>query len=115
MSWKLRRTTQCAKCPWRKGVDPRDIPNGYSEEKHRALASTIAEPGAVRFDSCQRVMACHETQESHCVGWLVNQLGPGNNIALRIRMMTCENAGQIRVIGEQHETFEETLPICGTG
>lgn len=62
-SWKLKRTKQCAKCPWRKEVDPRSIPNGYSVEKHRALRSTIAEAGDLSALASNeiRVMACHET------------------------------------------------------
>jgi hypothetical protein len=110
--WKLRRTAQCAKCPWIKGVDPHEIPNGYSEEKHCALESTIAKPGDMSgvFGGPLRVMACHETHEAHCVGWLANQIGPGNNIGLRLQMMSCENGRAMRLRGEQHETFEETLP-----
>lgn len=106
--WRLKRTSQCSKCPWRVDVDPHDIPNGYCETKHAALKSTIAEPGSLRDTG--RAMACHETHDAHCVGWLANQLGTGNNIGLRMRMISCENAGGIRVFGEQHETFEETLP-----
>jgi len=55
-------------------------------------------------------MACHEDHEAHCIGWLMNQIGPGNNLGLRIRLTTCENARDIKLIGEQHETFEDTLP-----
>jgi hypothetical protein len=115
MTWRLKRTKQCAKCPWRKHVDPHDIPNGYCEEKHRALSSTIARPGiAALMESitapAMRIMACHETHDAHCIGWLANQLGPGNNIALRMQIATCENAQRIRLIGEQHERFEDTLP-----
>lgn len=112
-AWRLKRVIQCAKCPWRTTTDPREIPNGYCERKHAALAVTIAEPGDVRalFSSGpQRAMACHEDHDAHCIGWLKNQIGAGNNIGLRMRMMSCENSDQIRVIGEQHETFEETLP-----
>jgi Family of unknown function (DUF6283) len=109
---KLKRTRQCKKCPWRKGVNPHDIPNGYDLEKHRALACTIAEPGDISalFAGEQRVMACHETHDAHCLGWLMNQLGPGNNLALRVQMMTCENLSSVRLRGEQHETFADTLP-----
>lgn len=107
-SWKLKRTAQCSKCPWWVEVDPYDIPNGYDPIKHAELAVTIAEPGSL-MDS-GRAMQCHELDEAQCVGWLVNQLGPGNNIPLRIRMMSCENAKKIRLRGEQHETFEDTLP-----
>lgn len=110
--WKLKRTAQCEKCPWQKDVDPREIPNGYCEDKHRNLADTIAAPGDLSgvFSRSIRIMACHESHDAHCIGWLVNQLGPGNNIGLRISMIGCENAGKIRLRGEQHETFEETLP-----
>lgn len=111
MTWKLKRVRQCDKCPWKVSTDPHDIPDGYSEELHQSLASTIAEPGSIRSNG--HAMACHEhdaSEQVHCVGWLVNQLGPGNNIPLRLKMMSCENVGAIRVDGEQHERFEDTLP-----
>lgn len=108
--WILKRTKQCSKCPWRTDVNPYDIPNGYSAEKHCALKSTIAK-GVDSSDigGVIRVMACHETHSSHCVGWLVNQLGPGNNIPLRVHIMSCMNVGDIETIGEQYETFEEMV------
>jgi hypothetical protein len=107
--WRLKRTAQCAKCPWIVGVDPHEIPNGYSEDKHRALKATIAQSPmeSLRMGSA---MACHETHNAHCIGWLVNQIGPGNNIGLRLRLISCENAHAIRLCGEQHERFEDTLP-----
>lgn len=110
-NWKLKRTHQCEKCPWRVDTDPYGIPNGYSEELHRGLADTIAEPGSLR--STGRVFACHEHASEdgvHCIGWLMNQLGPGNNFGLRLQMMSCENGRNIRLRGEQHECFEDTLP-----
>ena len=113
MSWKLKRTKQCAKCPWKVSTNPHDIPDGYSVEKHRALAKTIARPGdlsALFSGAPQTAFACHETEDAHCIGWLVNQVGRGNNIALRLQMMTCENRNEIQTFGEQHETFEDTLP-----
>lgn len=106
--WKLKRTAQCEKCPWIVGVDPHEIPNGYSEEKHCALSKTIAEPGSLR--GTNSVMACHELQDAHCIGWLMHQLGPGNNLGLRLQMLSCTNAKAIRLRGEQHQTFEDTLP-----
>lgn len=110
------RTKQCAKCPWRTDVDPHDIPNGYCEAKHAGLDSTIAEPGDVAavFSGEVRIMACHETHKDACVGYLHNQLGPGNNIALRMWFSDQVRKGKVKkrleVIGEQHETFEDTLP-----
>lgn len=103
--WKLKRT-------WRVDVDPHDIPDGYSEDKHRGLAGTIAKPGdiASAFAGELHIMACHETHDAHCVGWLDNQLGTGNNIGLRLSMMNCTNVGALRLRGEQHQCFEDTLP-----
>ena len=110
MSWKLKRTRQCEKCPWRIDVDPHDIPDGYCETKHRGLEKTIANEASFFSNGTLRVMACHETDEAHCIGWLMNQLGPGNNLSMRMRMSSCENSKDIKLVGEQHETFEDTLP-----
>lgn len=114
MGFKLKRLKQCAKCPWKKSTNPHDIPNGYCDIKHGNLKSTIAKPGDIsNVGGDLRIMACHEHdvgEEAHCVGWLANQLGAGNNIALRLNMMNCENAHLIKLGGEQHECFEDTLP-----
>jgi hypothetical protein len=40
----------------------------------------------------------------------MNQVGSGNNIAMRLQLMSCENANEIKLAGEQHERFEDTLP-----
>lgn len=112
MTWKLQRTQQCAKCPWRVDVDPHDIPNGYCEQKHKALDKTINEGVGSMFGQ-QHVMSCHEhttDEEVYCIGWLVNQVGPGNNIGMRMKLFSCGNANEIEVIGEQNECFEDTLP-----
>lgn len=105
---------QCNTCPWRVGADPHAIPNGYSVAKHRALDGTIAEPGAVRgIAGPLRIMACHYSAagaELACVGWMVNQLGDGNNIALRLRVWTGSIDGNVQTEGEQHPRFEDTLP-----
>jgi hypothetical protein len=112
---RLKRTKQCAKCPWRKDVNPTDIPNGYCPTKHAALDKTIAKGDALAQLETLRsgvlpIMACHETGDAHCVGWLANQLGPGNNIALRLAMSNCENLDKLKLVGKQHERFEDTLP-----
>ena len=118
---RLKRTRQCAKCPWKVGTDPHSIPDGYSVELHRQLEHTIAkDPASMTGEQIHELMAaqrtamsCHEhsaDEKVMCIGWLVNQLGPGNNIALRMDMIQCENASEIHIDGEQHETFEDTLP-----
>jgi hypothetical protein len=104
---------QCKHCPWRVDVDPHEIPNGYCERKHAALSSTIATPGALELGKALRVMACHESKprrELACVGWLANQLGRGNNIALRIAAIRDRKLTDFTLVGEQHETLEDTLP-----
>lgn len=105
------RKQQCEKCPWRKDVDPNDIPNGYCAEKHRGLKRTIAEPGEVRIGGTLRIMACHEApvgDEYPCVGWVMHQLGPGNNIGLRLLALNGHFKG-LKTVGPQHERFEDTL------
>jgi uncharacterized protein DUF6283 len=104
MKTKPRR--QCAKCPWKVSTDPHNIPNGYR------LACTIAKPGDLRVGGL-RVMACHEApvgRELPCVGWLHNQLGPGNNIALRLAALSGRINANVQTVGPQHERFEDTLP-----
>lgn len=100
---------QCAKCPWKKSTDPNEIPNGYCADKHRNLAETIAPEGAPLMNEL-RIMACHETHEEPCVGWQVQQAGPGNNILLRMSIMSGRIDGDVETVGPQHQTFEETLP-----
>jgi len=108
-----RPRRQCKKCPWKKGSDPHEIPNNYDVEKHRILHGTIAEPGALDLGSTLRIMACHESKvnaDLPCVGWLVHQLGPGNNIALRMHVMRGRLDANVETVGPQHERFEDTLP-----
>lgn len=103
---------QCSKCPWKVTTDPHEIPNGYDVERHRALASTIAKP--IDLSSLAsgelRMMACHETHDAPCVGWMAHQLGPGNNIALRVRAATGRLDTDIELVGDQHPNLEATLP-----
>lgn len=78
-----------------------------------SLANTIADPGAVNLGVPLHVFGCHEHpvgDEAHCIGWLMNQIGPGNNIALRMQMLDCENIDRVSLDGPQHERFEDTLP-----
>ena len=110
----LSRVKQCATCPWRVDCVPtRDIPN-YRPEMHAALTNTIQSGLDSLFCAARHVMACHYSkpgEEFPCAGWLSNQIGAGNNIGLRLAVMT----GQMpipEVDGDQHECFEDTL--CDT-
>lgn len=112
MKKELKRTKQCKKCPWKTTTNPLDIPDGYCELKHQNLKETIAEYGEVNM-GVMKVMACHHSNgedEMYCVGWLNNQLGVGNNIGLRMKMIAYKNTNNIEVFGEQHNRFEQTLP-----
>ena len=110
----MSKRRQCKKCPWRKDVNPHDIPNGYCETKHANLSNTIAEPGALPVPGeAMHAMACHEStggKEKHCIGWLDNQLNEGNNIALRLRVAFGHINANYELVGEQHATLEDTLP-----
>ena len=117
MAGERPRLKQCKTCPWRQDADPYAIPNGYCPTKHAALHRTIAEPGRLApAGGGLRMMACHQSpvgSEYPCAGWLENQLGPGNNIALRLAYY-CDNTLPIpEVDGPQHERFEDTLPDGG--
>lgn len=105
---------QCKACPWRKDVDPaRDIPNGYCATKHENLRGTISEGLAGLASPVLRLMACHESpigKEIPCAGWLGHQLGPGNNIALRMAVIGKKIDADFELVGEQHDRFEDTLP-----
>ena len=106
---------QCIKCPWKIETDPREIPGGYCETKHRALKNTIARPADLQaLFGDLRIMACHETtpeRELPCVGWIANQMGPGNNLTLRLAIMKGGVLdGNVETIGLQHQRFENTLP-----
>ncbi len=102
---------QCKACPWKKSTVPeKDIPGGYSLELHRSLQATIADPGSCSLK--MRMMACHEFpvgSEKACVGWVLHQLGPGNNIGLRLKAMDGRYS-QFQTVGPQHARFEDTLP-----
>lgn len=110
----MSRRKQCRHCPWRKDVDPNDIPNGYCSTKHANLKDTIAVPGALPTQvQALRIMACHESpvgKELPCAGWLMNQLGDGQNIALRLRVAFGHISADVELVGEQHATLEDTLP-----
>lgn len=104
----MRERKQCKRCPWKVSVDPRKIPRGYDACKHRALEGTIAEPGVYTHGPL-RIMACHDTHSKPCVGWLANQIGPGNNIALRLAVID-GRYGKFKTVGKQHARFKDTLP-----
>jgi hypothetical protein len=106
------KVRQCRSCPWKVDCDPeRDIPNGYSRDLHEGLRRTIAQDTRVYVERLN-IMACHYSEigsEIPCAGWLHNQIGPGNNIPVRLAVMR----GTLpfpEIDGEQHETFDETLP-----
>ena len=106
---------QCATCPWRISTVPdRDIPN-YDPELHVGLRAKTIRSGLGSLTSCGRQMACHYSkpgEEFACAGWIHNQVGPGNNISVRMAVAY----GQLpvpEVVGDQHETFDDTLPKPG--
>lgn len=103
---------QCKSCPWKAGASVDDIPR-YSRAKHRSLASTIAEPGSFAgIGGGMQMMQCHGSTDAApmvCVGWLAHQIGPGNNLALRLRVATTPSLRDFVVDGPQRETFAETF------
>ena len=108
---RLNREKQCKNCPWRVDADLSQIP-GYSEQQHVNLQYTISKSPFDYFTEYEiRAMACHcspEHEPEMCVGWLINQLGEGNNIQLRLYMRHFY-LGQVEAHGEQYSTLQETI------
>lgn len=103
-----REIRQCKTCPWRAGTKLEDIP-GYSVELHKKLGqSTIADD--VSLSPTDASMACHNSpvgRETYCAGWLANQLGPGNNLALRLQV--AYSGMRVFFDGPQRKDFQATL------
>lgn len=113
MSETQRATVkQCATCPWKVDCDPeQDIPQ-YDRALHCKLENTIQSGVETLLSSSRHIMVCHYAEpgaETPCAGWLANQLGPGNNIGLRMAVSAGKMPGP-RVSGKQHQRFEDTLP-----
>lgn len=102
------RLKQCKACPWKLSTNPHtDIPGGYDSAKHAKLINCTG--GLEALGKPIRAMACHESppgREQACVGWVANQLGPGNNIALRMQAMDGRFAG-LETDGEQYNSLRE--------
>lgn len=99
------RTRQCKACPWKTSTNPHtDIPGGYNPAQHEALIACQSRG----IGGQQHIMACHESpigNEQACVGWLANQLGPGNNLGLRL-LVRGKLKAPLALDGEQHPTVE---------
>ena len=108
----MKPVQQCKSCPWRVDCVPdEDIPR-YSEALHRDLAKTIRSGMETLLSPQRRVMACHYStpgDEIPCAGWLSNQLGPGNNLGVRLAVATGKLPPPV-IDGEQHGQFEDTFP-----
>lgn len=109
---------QCKTCPWKEGGSCARIP-GYRREMHDALADTISAPGDIsRIRRPLRIMACHYSTDEKpisCVGWVANQIGPGNNLALRLRAMTDPEIANVVTVGPQRAHFEDTFASDSNG
>jgi hypothetical protein len=114
---KQRRRRQCSTCSWKVSANPFDIPNGYDLDKHCGLKNTIAQGNNLASNTL-RLMACHMSKvgrEVPCVGWLHHQLTEGENLLLRLAVIRGKVSGEYELDGEQHLTFEDTLPKKGGG
>ena len=109
---KLVRTKQCKGCPWKKSIDINTIPNGLDKDMLFKMIEGAKNSENSLVPSL-RIMSCHHSNDKDnmiCIGWLHNQLGPGNNWMLRLKMRDCENISEIKVYGKQHEKFEDLIP-----
>lgn len=110
---KLQRTKQCKNCPWKLSVNPADIPNGFDYDSHKRILENAPKEGQIYVEKLH-IMSCHnsnDNDEMFCIGWLKNQLGSGNNIPLRIKMMNYSNVSKIKTFGKQKADFKLVKPL----
>lgn len=112
MNWastkKLIRTKQCDSCPWKKGIMPEDITQGFDLEYYQGVREQFQASGLESIHKQHKQMACHMHPDSNptpCVGWLINQAGIGNNLFIRLQLMQVENSCDLQVDGEQHNSI----------
>lgn len=89
---------QCASCPWKTSVDPDRLPGRYGHVDRDAVARASNGPG----------MGCHVERPGPvlpCVGWLMQQLGPGNNVALRFSVIAGRVDANAQTVGPQRATL----------
>lgn len=104
---------QCKSCPWKVSASTAEIP-GYDRAKHEKLRPITNRGETPVFPTGRgvEVMACHLSREGAdvpCAGWLSHQLGPGNNIPLRLMVRRRPEWFPLELDGEQREDFEETF------
>lgn len=101
---------QCKRCPWKVSTG-KNIPNGFAEDARERLQRMTAVPGSL--ERTERMMQCHETPNEEplpCVGWLVHQLGSGNNLRLRMAVISGQIDPNVETVGPQHSHPENVVP-----
>lgn len=107
----MKEVRQCGSCPWRAAVVPaRDVPDyapGIYARMKASLRTGIESAG----EETRIVMECHNGKRGAnraCAGWMHHQLGVGNNIGVRLRVM----AGHLpapKIDGAQHEDLDRLI------
>lgn len=108
---KLKRTKQCANCPWKKSTKHEDIDRreGFDVEYYKSVRDDfVSRPGFIGMSQDHDNMGCHKHPDEDdvpCIGWLAHEVGPGNNIGLRLWLTQFENSWDIETVGEQHKSI----------
>lgn len=102
---------QCRTCPWRADVDPTNIPEGHGRVDGRMLALSVAD-GLESLANPNVINAeCHAYPGTGlvCVGWLVHQLGPGQNFSVRMKVIKGRIDANVETVGPQRNLVDEML------
>lgn len=104
----MKMVKQCESCPWRVDVKPsRDVPNfgpGIYDRMQASLRTGLESMA----EKTRLVMECHNGKRGAnrpCAGWLHHQIGVGNNLGVRLAVMTGRSPVP-KIDGEQHENLE---------
>lgn len=108
MSEKPKTVRQCKTCPWKTSVVPsRDVPN-YDPGIYERMQASLRTGVESMTEKVRLVMECHNGKRGAnrpCAGWLHHQLGVGNNLGVRLAVISGRMPAP-KVVGEQHEDLE---------
>jgi hypothetical protein len=103
-SWKLNRTKQCEKCPWKVSVSA--TPPNYEWDDKVVMPDHSSGEGTISMIPC---LESTKDSTEYCVAWIQNQVGGAHNPRLRNNMHYFENGKDVKTIGKQHSNCTSNL------
>lgn len=100
---------QCGNCPWKKSTKLEDIDckEGFDMDYYESVRDDYV--ACHDFDRSHKNMGCHKfpNDSQPCIGWLLHEAGPGNNIGIRLMLSCVDNANELETFGPQHKSIKD--------